>query len=1465
VSHRHHAGDAVFVLHLQVNEEAFDEIDQGRDEELAESISRTPDMVMSVEPTLEELQANACACIDQMVAASQRFPRVDSSINPAPPQPSTKMLGPCTVQLSDEVVLEAKEKVRTAIAFHMVDPMKLVQEFERFHGLMNGEEEARIRKALEDNRQAENTTEGLEILREVAVDLRSRAVEIRGAVEDLNNYPMFSVKCLEAKEALAKKADSLHTHVMEEIAAENRKCMAAMGVEYQEMVNRLVTEPADSAELKSLQDYTQCAMERLVDLHDAYTGQARRGTVSFLLNQGFKVSRDDLQLFHTAYNWPHNMKTYLARSAELQRSRKADLQMVVEGQQEQLLREISSLNRKIDKLAESGSLVAGDVHNCVRRVLAIQESLERAEAEAENILEQETLLGMPLTDNITPIGDIRESLEPMAKLWITAKQYLDSYHTWLESPLRTLDAEAAERKADDLMRTVMRSDKELVKAGPERAMAHSVATALQREIKDFIDEQAPLMLLMSSPGIKSRHWDEIVKATSIGLPYVQDFSLRDLLDADLQSYCAEIEETCVAASKEYSLEKNMDTMEAEWSDLVFETKEYRTSGTRILASVDETQQLLDDHIVKTQAMRGSRFIRPFVDRITEWDKTLNDLQDIMDNWLKMQATWLYLEPIFSSDDIMRQMPVEGKLFASVDMTWRDNMLKTFVDPAVLSVARRPGFLDALIDGNEKLDIIQKGLNEYLETKRLAFPRFYFLSNDELLEILAETKDPLRVQPHLKKCFDGISKLEFQENLDITACMDPGGERVPFPYEEVQHQMINPNNSGGNVERWLVEVEIMMKKGLAHAIDTSMIMHATEDRISWVQQWQGQVILVINQQSWTHQLEAVIPTMVSDPAALKKHHTHLCEELLRTVELVRTDIDKKLRTSLGAMVVMDVHNRDTTEELAHLGVSDIGEFDWLAQLRYYYTHGGASALSGEPGSIQCKMINAVQLYAYEYLGNNGRLVITPLTDRCYRTLMGAIHLNLGGAPEGPAGTGKTETTKDLGKAIAIQCVVTNCSDGLDYLAMGKFFKGLASSGAWACFDEFNRIQLEVLSVVAQQVLCIQQAKARDQKRFVFEGTELNLVHTCCPFITMNPGYAGRAELPDNLKVLFRTVAMMVPDYGMISEIILYSFGYTEAKTMAVKIVTTYMLCSEQLSSQSHYDYGMRAVVAVLRAAGNLKRSDGHLPEDVLVLRSIIDVNLPKFLWFDVPLFNGIVSDLFPGVKVPDPDRVAMRQAFEDGCQHYNLQPTAYFWEKARHDCCPLSRSSFSLVVQIYDMMVVRHGFMIVGLPFSGKTMAWKVLAFVLGLLHERYPQDPRWTKVIPFLMNPKSITMGQLYGQFDPVSHEWTDGVLAIQYRNAASNKVGEPEDRKWILFDGPVDAIWIENMNTVLDDNKKLCLMSGEIIAMSDVMSMMFEPMDLLVASPATVSRCGMIYMEPEKMGWRPVLDSWINRFNIEN
>lgn len=233
-----------------------------------------------------------------------------------------------------------------------------------------------------------------------------------------------------------------------------------------------------------------------------------------------------------------------------------------------------------------------------------------------------------------------------------------------------------------------------------------------------------------------------------------------------------------------------------------------------------------------------------------------------------------------------------------------------------------------------------------------------------------------------------------------------------------------------------------------------------------------------------------------------------------------------------------------------------------------------------------------------------------------TLTQALTFYLGGSPAGPAGTGKTETVKDLAKAMGLPCYVTNCGEGLDFTRMGKIFSGLAQVGAWGCFDEFNRINIEVLSVVSEQIRTIQNTLTNGRSTCEMLGREIYLKKSVGIFITMNPGYAGRTELPDNLKALFRPVTMITADLQQICQIWLFSEGFDDAVGLSVKMTTLYKLASEQLSKQYHYDFGLRALKSVLVLAGTLKRDNMHLAEDMVLMRALRDMNMPKFVFDDV---------------------------------------------------------------------------------------------------------------------------------------------------------------------------------------------------------------------------------------------------------
>ncbi|CAM2111263.1 unnamed protein product [Caretta caretta] len=852
---------------------------------------------------------------------------------------------------------------------------------------------------------------------------------------------------------------------------------------------------------------------------------------------------------------------------------------------------------------------------------------------------------------------------------------------------------------------------------------------------------------------------------------------------------------------------------------------------------------------------------------------------------------------FTLEDVLQlNLPAEASIFSQVNNKWKEIMECTDDDPNALRATTTAGVLEMLQTSNAHLEKIQKSLEDYLEIKRMIFPRFYFLSNAELLDILAKSKNPEAVQPHLVKCFANIRKLYIHghdQNSPVVVMISSAEEETLLVPKIIRVR--------GPVEQWLGNVESSMFDMVKKFVNIGVVEWNQMEFKQWFLTHPGQVVLLVSQimfnKDCTRSFQSSDPKM-----ALTEIQDELVQHLEQLAEMASDILQLHKQTTLEALLTLYIHCRDILSSMIDKQIFKREDFEWTRQLRYEWNEMNTT----------CRVVqgNASFIYGYEYLGCSSRLVITPLTERCWLTLTGALHLNLGGCPAGPAGTGKTETVKDLSKAMGKLCVVFNCFEGLDYQMVGKFFCGLVQSGTWCCFDEFNRIDIEVLSVIASQIQTIKAAKDSHVIRFVLEGKEIRINTSCGIFITMNPGYKGRVELPDNLKSLFRPVSMMVPDYQLIAEVMLFSEGFKSAKSLSGKLVNLYQLACNQLSQQDHYDFGMRAIKTVLLRAGQKKKElkiqnyDTSVPaeeEALIIINSVKEANLPKFLAEDVPLFENIMADLFPGITVPRISTLKLEKAVAVAMQQLCLQP----WE-----------SQIEKVLQFHNQILARVGVMLVGPTGGGKTTVRTILEKALVILptlrlEKNSKNDgvlqnaPKKGKVDTFVINPKCVSVGELYGQTDPNTMEWSDGLLASAVRTfakystkkskkkesntdaatriqdaytlnvmdltdaavtAKNKEVTESSyshsktitDWQWIILDGPVDTVWIENLNTVLDDTRTLCLANSERIYLPLGIRMIFETDSLSQASPATVSRCAMVFVDPTNLGWEPCVKTWL-------
>ena len=490
---------------------------------------------------------------------------------------------------------------------------------------------------------------------------------------------------------------------------------------------------------------------------------------------------------------------------------------------------------------------------------------------------------------------------------------------------------------------------------------HGLVTDYLAEQVDAIKHAMPALKFCRGEPFGEEHWAELLqgklklgRGVTLANLKVRHFldSLPTLSDPTTVTYVKQLQ---ARAQGEVTIREALSELRA-WSQ-TSEVKllEHEEAGrmTPIITGWKDMFLELGDKQSLLSSLKESNFFKAFADQGNVFDVKMAALESHLHAINQIQRKWVYLEPIFERG----ALPSESARFRRVDVEFRDTMIKLEKDPKLFNLADEVlfhGLKESLEKQLDQLERCQKALTEFLEEKRNAMPRFYFLGDDDLLEILGQAKNPTVIQSHLKKLFQGIHSVQFSEGSDaISAMVSSIGEVVSLD---------GPVAITDRVEEWLAALATEMASTLKLNANECLKVGSKLDAFP------SQVLQVAENVKFVDAIEVAIDEgslakVKSDLAKLLKHYTSM------------PDPSHLTSIKIKALILDLVHNMDVVDQLTKADARAITDWEWTKQLRLY----------AERGSVRVKMVDAAFDYTYEYQGNAPKLVHTPLTDKCYLTL------------------------------------------------------------------------------------------------------------------------------------------------------------------------------------------------------------------------------------------------------------------------------------------------------------------------------------------------------------------------------------------------------------------------------------------------------------------------------------------------
>ncbi|XP_066246851.1 dynein axonemal heavy chain 7-like [Euwallacea similis] len=880
-----------------------------------------------------------------------------------------------------------------------------------------------------------------------------------------------------------------------------------------------------------------------------------------------------------------------------------------------------------------------------------------------------------------------------------------------------------------------------------------------------------VMKIMCNKALRAAHWRAMSEIAGFDLMPNAGTTLKKMVEFDLKDNLKDYEIISLCATKEETLFRHLKSLKEHWKSVYFTIN----ADNYFLENFDQIQEIVDEQIMEISRMRGMVFVKPFESEVEDFYETLVKIQNVVYDWNIFQESLSILSSIFTLNEQISQIFFQEKI-------WLENIgekhlmfyIETFKNSSrkVIEIVEKSNFYRDLKEALFTLEKIQKGIDQYLETIRVRFPRLFLVSDKELMQLLSRNISDN--QSLLQKIFPGIYQLQLS-NHSVKAVLSSCQEQL---------RLKNPVKLSMKLETFLETLDIEVRNSLKHKHSECFKIFKKTPLRELMKKYPQQSLQVMAQVFWTDQVEngLKLPHNIK-LLMLKRRLDNRIEEKILEIKLQETNFLQ--RNIIQNLLMVDLNLKYFLQSFVKDGlVIDDHHFDWQRQLRFYCQNSVCFV----------RFMNHVMDYGYEYLGNNGQIMLSSQTERCYVTLLIAYFNNFFGFLKGADQTGKSVTVKYLAETLGRAYYSFSCISKLKVNEVRRVLKGVfLINSCWINIKHIEKVKLEVLSSISQELRNI--LDKRPMKNFI----------VICQS-------SASAQLPENFKSMFRAFSLSTPHLEIIAEGLFASLGVSNFKNCSKRLCLCLRLLEDLIGTEKHYIFKLTQLKKVVTNFQKLQSSESD--NFKILSSSIRQVFFSQLLPHDIVIFQKFLSDVFVDIS-SIPQNLNNISIKADYSQEFLIKTQEVF------DCLTQPRASLILL----------------GDSGTGKTTSLK-------LCHKFK------SNVKLHIFSPSCIDYETFIGEPSKNAHvKWRDGILLSVLKSS--------EQDNWILFDGKMEQDCISDMLEVLDE-RQLFLESLEQVRIVDNVAFVFETTKLVSWSPAMISRCTVIYFPPQTVPYLSLVDSWL-------